>query len=57
MKKQTVKFEGIMKKTVKHMVDTELYGWPPQCSTFLYQPIRPKRKNNNLSKDNCKARN
>lgn len=43
MKKQIAKFENIMKKAVKHMVDTEQYGWPPQCSTFLYQPIRPTR--------------
>lgn len=36
MKKKTVKLEGIMKNAVKHMVDNELYGWLPQCSTFLY---------------------
>ena len=55
MKKQNAQIEGIIKKAVKHLVDTELYGWPPQCSTFLYQPIRPKMKNKKLSKDNCKA--
>ena len=53
MKKQTVKLEGIMKKAVKHMVDTQLYGWPPQCASFLYQPLRPQRNNNDLSKDNA----
>lgn len=44
MKKQNAKIDKVLKKTVEHMVDTELYGWPPQCPTFLYQPIRPKKK-------------
>lgn len=30
MKKQSEKFDSILKKVVQHMVDTELYGWPPQ---------------------------
>lgn len=55
MKKQSAKYEGIIKKTVKHMVDSELYGWPPQCSTFLYQPIRPQRKNNEILNDKRKV--
>ncbi|CDE46400.1 unknown [Clostridium sp. CAG:411] len=21
----------------------EEYGWPPRCSGFLHQPVRPKR--------------
>lgn len=57
MKKQTLKSEGVIKKVVKHMVDSEQYGWPPQCSTFLYQPIRPKRKRSEQSEDNSETRN
>lgn len=34
MKKQSEKFDSILKKVVQHMVDTELYGWPPQCTHF-----------------------
>lgn len=49
MKKQNVKLEGIMKKAVKHVVDTELYGWPPQCASFLYQPVRPPKSGKALS--------
>lgn len=56
MKKENEKLEGIMKKVVKHMVNTELYGWPPQCASFLYQPIRPPRKNNDLLIDKRKLR-
>lgn len=44
-----------MKKIVNHMVDSELYGWPPQCASFLYQPVRPKRANKDVVKGNTKA--
>lgn len=44
MKKQNAKIEGIVKKVVMYMVDTELYEWPPKCAAFLYQPTRPKRE-------------
>lgn len=43
MKKVNKKLELVVKKVVNHMVDSELYGWPPQCASFLYQPVRPKR--------------
>ena len=36
MKKQSEKFDSILKKVVQHMVDTELYGWPPQCTAFYF---------------------
>lgn len=49
MKKQSEKFDGILKKVVQHMVDTELYGWPPQCTAFLYQPVRPQKAGKMLS--------
>lgn len=56
MKKQNDKIEGIVKKVVTHMVDTELYEWPPKCAAFLYQPTRPQKTNNDLSVDKGKAR-
>ena len=56
MKKQNVKIERIIKKAVTHMVDTELYEWPPQCAAFLYQPTRPHRTNSDLSVDKRKSR-
>ena len=49
MKNRKVEIERIMKKTIKHMVDTQLYEWPPQCSAFLYQPTRPKKLDENKS--------
>ena len=49
MKKQNAKIDKVLKKAVEHMVDTELYGWPPQCPTFLYQPIRPKKKKEGIN--------
>lgn len=56
MKKQHTKIERIVKKVVTHMVDTELYEWPPKCAAFLYQPTRPQKMNNDLSVDRRKAR-
>lgn len=43
MKKNNPKIEKAMKKVVKKMVDSELYEWPPQCATFYYQPVRPRK--------------
>ena len=42
MRKQNKKHEELMKKVIKHVIDAEAYGWPPQCVSFLYQPIRPQ---------------
>lgn len=49
MKKQSEKFDSILKKVVQHMMDAELYGWPPQCTAFLYQPVRPQKAVKKLS--------
>ena len=48
MKNQNKKRGEIMKKMIKHMVDAEIYGWPPQCVSFLYQPVRPPKAGNPL---------
>lgn len=56
MKKQERLVKSIIKKTVTHMVDTELYEWPPKCAAFLYQPTRPKRENEDILKSNHKVR-
>lgn len=56
MKKVNQKVESVVKKAVNHMVDTELYGWPPQCTSFLYQPVRPHRESKDAPKDNEKIR-
>lgn len=44
MKKQKHIIEGVAKRVVKKIVDMEVYGWPPQCGTIYYQPLRPKRE-------------
>lgn len=48
MKKQNSKVESVMKRVVTYVVDTELYEWPPQCTAFLYQPVRPRKANKEL---------
>lgn len=52
MKKQKHIIEGVTKQVVKKIVDQEVYGWPPQCATIYYQPVRPPKVkfNNSLKK-------
>ena len=56
MKKESKNVELILKKAVNYMVDTELYGWPPQCTSFFYQPVRPQRKSKDTPKNSEKIR-
>lgn len=44
MKNQDNKRGEVMKKMIKQMIDAEIYGWPPQCVSFLYQPVRPPKE-------------
>lgn len=41
MKKHIHTIEGVTKYIVKKIVDQEIYGWPPQCATIYFQPVRP----------------
>lgn len=41
MDKQANWMDRLLKKVVCAIVDNEREGWPPECSTLLYQPIRP----------------
>lgn len=43
MKKQKYIIEDVTKRVVKKIVDLEVYGWPPQCGTIYYQPVRPSK--------------
>lgn len=43
MKKTKKLFASVIKKAANHMIDSELCEWPPQCSIFYYQPVRPRR--------------
>lgn len=56
MKKTNKKLETVVKKVVNHMVDKELYGWPPQCASFLYQPVRPQSAGKIVPGGNQKSR-
>lgn len=49
MKRQNDRIEKVIEKVVTHMVGAELYGWPPQCMSFLYQPVRPEKTEKVLS--------
>lgn len=41
MKKQKHIIENATKLIARKIVDMEVYGWPPQCGTIYYQPVRP----------------
>ncbi len=43
MKKKEL-LKNIPKNLIHHMVETDSTGWPPHCSTFAYQPVRPHQK-------------
>lgn len=44
MKKQKHTIEDITKQIIKKIVDQEVYGWPPQCATIYFQPVRPSKE-------------
>lgn len=43
MKSKKHIIEDATKHIVKKIVDLEVYGWPPQCGTIYYQPVRPSK--------------
>ncbi len=44
MKRQKHTIEGMTKHVIKKIVDQEVYGWPPQCATIYFQPVRPSKE-------------
>ena len=44
MKKQKHIIENATKLIARKIVDMEVYGWPPQCGTIYYQPVRPSKE-------------
>lgn len=45
------KIQEVAKKVVNKMVDKVMDEWPPQCATFYYQPVRPKK--NGTAQSTC----
>lgn len=42
MEKVKERKNTVLKAVAKAMVKRELSGWPPGCTGFAYQPVRPK---------------
>ena len=40
------KLDQFGKKIVVNMTNVGRYGWPPDCTGFIYQPERPVEKAN-----------
>ncbi|MDD4849902.1 MAG: hypothetical protein PHO10_04290 [Gemmiger sp.] len=38
------KLAALAQKAVNHMVNAELYDWPPYCPLLSYQPHRPEQR-------------
>ena len=39
--------EKLFKKAINQLAEKEAEGWPPECATFLFQPIRPQKDEQN----------
>lgn len=37
----TTDIDLIAKNILEYMIDLERFGWPPTCTSILYQPERP----------------
>lgn len=44
MERVTEKMKNFTRKLANIMIDDDLEGWPPDCSVFAYQPVRPRRE-------------
>ena len=44
MQKAAEKLKNLTRKIVDDMIDEEVEGWPPECTVFAYQPMRPCRE-------------
>ncbi len=54
MKQLRLSVEQTVKQLVKHIVEQEVYEWPPRCAVLYYQPVRPpKKRETGLSKEQC----
>lgn len=36
------KVKAIVTNTIGYTIENEEYGWPPGCSSWIFQPERPK---------------
>lgn len=44
MEKATEKMKNLTRKIAGMMIDDDVDGWPPECTIFAYQPMRPRRE-------------
>lgn len=44
MKTESSKKKTIIQKTAKAMIKKDYSGWPPGCTFFAYQPMRPETR-------------
>lgn len=44
MKKEKDLIKGFSKKLINRMMEKDSTGWPPDCTLFAYQPVRPSKK-------------
>lgn len=44
MEKAKEKMKNLTRKLANIMIDDDVDGWPPECTIFAYQPVRPRRE-------------
>ena len=42
MKKASEVLKGMLNNAVSAMIDGDTREWPPTCTMFVYQPMRPQ---------------
>lgn len=47
MNKHQEKTKKLLSTLAYNMIDRDTYEWPPKCSLFTYQPVRPCNKSAN----------
>lgn len=47
MKREKEFVKDFSKNLIHRMVEKDSAGWPPNCTAFAYQPVRPSEKKSN----------
>ena len=53
MNKEKELVKDFSKNLIHRMVERDSAGWPPNCSVFAYQPVRPCRKKGQEEQEKC----
>ena len=55
MKREKEFVKDFSKNLIHRIVEKDSAGWPPNCTAFAYQPVRPCRKRNHADQSERSA--